>query len=86
MREIAHLPGPHITCGTRFPSVSVIFSGEKVEVFKRKLDKILASYPDEPRCAMSGNTFDRHGHRSNSLCDHYKNKTVKAEIDKITTI
>ena len=42
-------------------------SGEKVEVFKRKLDKILAFYPDEPRCAKSGNTFDRYGHRSNSL-------------------
>ena len=42
-------------------------SGEKVEVFKKKLDKILAFYPDKPRCAKSGNTFDRYGRRSNSL-------------------
>ena len=33
-------------------------SGVKVDVFKRKLDKILAIYPDKPRCARSGNTFD----------------------------
>ena len=72
--------------GVLLPKCVRNISGEKVEVFKRNLDKILASYPDEPRCAMSGNTFDRHGNRSNSLCDHYKNKTVKAEIDKITTI
>ena len=61
-------------------------SGEKVNVFKRKLDKILANYPDEPRCAKSGNTFNRQGHRSNSLYDHYRNKSIKEKIDKITSV
>ena len=61
-------------------------SGENVDVFKRKLDKILAIYPDKPRCAMSGNTFDRHGRRSNSLYDHYRNRAVRKKLDKITEV
>ena len=33
---------------------------------------------------MSGNTFDRHGRRSNSLYDHYRNKAVREYLDKTT--
>ena len=51
-------------------------SGENVDIFKR-LDKILGIYPDKTRFAMSGNTFDRHGRRSNSLYDHYRNRAVR---------
>ena len=61
-------------------------SGENVDVFKRKLDKILAVYPDKPKCARSGNTFDRHGRRSNSLYNHNRNKAVREKLDKITNI
>ena len=61
-------------------------SGEEVKVFKRKLDKILAFYPYEPRFAKFGNTFDSYGRRSNSIHDHYRNRAVRAKLDKITTI
>ena len=61
-------------------------SGRKVEYFKNKLDQILAVYPDIPRCAKSGHSFDRHGRRSNSLCDHYRNRIVRQKLDKITTV
>ena len=61
-------------------------SGESVDFFKRKLDKVLTIYPDKPRCAMSGDTFDGNGRRSNSLCDHYKNRVIKKKLDEITEI
>ena len=60
-------------------------SGENVDIFKR-LDKILGIYPDKTRFAMSGNTFGRHGCRSNSLYDTYRNRDVKKKLDKITKI
>ena len=37
-------------------------------------------------CAKSSHSFDRHGRKSNSLYDHYRNKGVREELDKITTI
>ena len=85
-RETALLLGPHSTCGTRFPGVSVKSPVKRSWSSKKKLDKILAFYPDELRCAKSGNTFDRYGRRSNSIYDHYKNKAVKAKLDEIKTI
>ena len=62
-------------------------SGRKVEYFKNKLDKILTAFPDIPRCAKSGHSFDRHGRsKSNSLCDHYRNRFVRQELNRITTV
>ena len=57
-------------------------SGEEVRVFKKKLDKILAFYPDKLRSVRSGKTLDRHGRRSNSLYDYYRNKAAREELDK----
>ena len=62
-------------------------SGRKVEYFKNKLDKILTAFSDIPRCAKSGHSFDRHGRsKSNSLCDHYRNRFVRQELNRITTV
>ena len=38
-----------------------------VDGFKRRLDKILQKYPDEPRCSATGFYADAHGRASNSL-------------------
>ena len=46
-------------------------AGEDVTGFKNKLDKVLAFYPDIPRCGGSGHSYDRYGRKSNSLYDHY---------------
>ena len=35
---------------------------------------------------MSGDTFNRNGRRSNSLCDHYSNRAIRKKLDKITEI
>ena len=59
---------------------------DRLMFLKRMLDKILAIYLDKPSCAMSGSTFDRHGRRSNSLYDHYRNRSVKKELDKIIKV
>ena len=48
-------------------------TGKDGAFFKKKLDKVLAFYPDIPRCSRSGHSYDRNGCKSNSLCDHYKN-------------
>ena len=39
MREIAHLPGPHVICGTRFPDMSDIFPVKSPSFLKTSLIK-----------------------------------------------
>ena len=58
-------------------------TGEKVNFFKTKLDKVLAFYPDVPRCSSSGHSYDRNGRKSNSLIDHYRNRDIRRNIDKL---
>ena len=58
-------------------------SGKDIEHFKRKLDKVLAYYPDIPRCSTSGHSHDIYGRKSNSIFDHYKNRNVKEVLDKL---
>ena len=55
-----------------------------VEFFKNKLDMVLTYYPDVPRCSRSGHSYDRNFHKSNSLCDHYKNERINCVINSIT--
>ena len=57
-------------------------TGEKVNFFKTKLDKVLTFYPDVPRCSSSGHSYDRNGRKSNSLIDHYRNRDIRRNIDK----
>ena len=38
-REMAHLLGPHVICGTRFPEVSEIFPVERSSISKTNLIK-----------------------------------------------
>ena len=59
-------------------------AGRDVEFFKNKLDRVLAYYPDVPRCSGSGHTYDRNFHKSNSLCDHYGDKKIRDVINGIT--
>merc|ERR1712179_505208 len=61
-------------------------TGKDVEYFKNKLDKVLAFYPDVPRCSRSGHSYDRNFRKSNSLCDHYRNVEIKYKINKITIV
>ena len=61
-------------------------TGKKVEFFKKKLDKALAFYPDVPRCASSGHSYDRNGRKSNSLCDHYRNRDIGHIIDNMINV
>ena len=51
-----------------------------------KLNKVLAFYPDIPKCSKSGHCYDRNGHKSNSLCDHYRNVEIRNVIDNITSV
>ena len=44
-------------------------SGLSIGAFKRRLDKALVLYPDEPRSSSSGKFTDTHGRASNSLYD-----------------
>ena len=44
-------------------------SGLKLTAFKRRLDKALILYPDEPRSSSSGQFTDSNGRASNSLID-----------------
>ena len=55
-------------------------SGLSVEAFKRRLDKVLNLYPDEPRCSSSGIYTDEHGRASNSLVDISRNKEVRRRV------
>ena len=61
-------------------------TGKKVEFFKKKLDKALAFYPDVPRCGSSGHSYDRNGRKSNSLCDHYRNRDIGHIIDNMINV
>ena len=61
-------------------------TGKKVDFFKRKLDRALAFYPDVPRCGGSGHSYDRNGRKSNSLCDHYRNRNVGRIIDNMINV
>ena len=59
-------------------------AGRDVEFFKRKLDRVLAYYPNVPRCSKFGHTYDRNFHRSNSLYDHYRDERISRVINSIT--
>ena len=78
-------PGPRVICGTRFLSVSGVLL-ESVLSFKNKLDKVLAYYPDVPRCSESGHSYDSNLRKSNSLCDHYRDKRVGPIVNSITEV
>ncbi|CAL4091925.1 unnamed protein product, partial [Meganyctiphanes norvegica] len=60
-------------------------SGMDVQYFKRQLDKVLSFYPDVPRCSTSGHSYDSCGRKSNSICDHYNNRSVRQMIDQLKT-
>ena len=57
-------------------------SGKSVDHFKRRLDKILMSYPDIPRCSATGTLKDSHGRNTNSLADIYTIKEYRRRINK----
>ena len=59
-------------------------AGENVMFFKNKLDKVLAYYPDVPRCGESGHSYDRNLCKSNSLCDHYRDRRIGPIVNSIT--
>merc|ERR1711895_383981 len=61
-------------------------AGESVLSFKNKLDKVLAYYPDVPRCSESGHSYDSNLRKSNSLCDHYRDKRVGPIVNSITEV
>ena len=61
-------------------------TGKDVMFFKNKLDKVLAYYPDVPRCSDNCHSLDRNMRKSNSLCDHYRNKQTKAIVNGITKV
>ena len=52
-------------------------SGLKLIAFKRRLDKTLMLYPDEPRSSSSGRYTDSNGRVSNSLIDIGENVEIK---------
>ena len=58
-------------------------SGKSVDHFKRRLDGVLSSYPDIPRCSATGIIKDTHGRNSNSLVDIYKLKEFRRKVDKV---
>ena len=47
-------------------------TGKHGAFFKKKLYKVLAFYPDKPRCS-----------KSNSLCDHYRNVEIRNVIASV---
>ena len=58
-------------------------TGKDLNFFKCKLDKALENYPDIPRSGTSGHSYDAFGRKSNSLCDHYKNRKVRKKLEKL---
>ena len=52
-------------------------SGLSVAAFKRKLDRVLKIYPDEPRCSSIGFYTDMHGRASNSLTDLSRYREIR---------
>ena len=61
-------------------------SREDIKFFKNKLDKVLAFYPDVPRCSSSGYSYDRNSRKSNSLCIYYRNVKIRDEIYNIIDV
>ena len=61
-------------------------TGKDVMFFKNKLDKVLAYYPDVPRCSDNCHSLDGNLRKSNSLCDHYRNEKIKPKINGITKV
>merc|ERR1711888_286593 len=61
-------------------------AGESVLSFKNKLDKVLAYYPDVPRCSESGHSYDSNLRKSNSLCDHYRDRRVGPIVNSINEV
>ena len=59
-------------------------AGKNVEFFKNKVDKVLAYYPEVPRCSEFGHSYDRNLRKSNSLCDHYRDERISRVINSIT--
>ena len=57
-------------------------SGVSVDTFKRKLDKLLRNYPDDPRGSSTGICINQQGRLSNSLYDLSRNVEVKMKIKK----
>ena len=55
-------------------------SGLSIDAFKRRLDKVLKHYPDEPRCSATGFYADVHGRASNSLYDISRNREVRQRV------
>ena len=85
MQQTSHLLGPHVICGTHFPEVAKIFPVKRSSFSKTSLIKFWPFTRINPG-VQSLVTFDRHGRRSNSLNYHYRNRTVRQKLDKITTI
>ena len=61
-------------------------TGKDVMFFKNKLDKVLAYYPDVPRCSDTCHSLDGNMRKSNSLCDHYRNEQTKVKVNGITKV
>ena len=54
-------------------------SGEDLEKFKEKLDRVL-SYPDVPQCSHRGHAYTGGGNQSNSLSDHCLSAGIRREM------
>ena len=66
------------------PNISLI-SNISVNSFKRRLDKFLALFPDEPRCCASGQLTDPNtGRTSNSIWHMRYNKTIKENLRRFS--
>ena len=58
-----------------------------LHIFKRKLDKFLDIFPDEPRCNASGQYYDPDtGRNSNSIICIKTNQRVKSKIDAFNNL
>ncbi|MEL7196428.1 MAG: reverse transcriptase domain-containing protein [Bacteroidota bacterium] len=64
----------------RLPRCITLITGEKVDTFKKKLDKFLDIIPDEPRCNASGLYRDDALRVTNSIVHIIDTKTFKNEI------
>ena len=60
-------------------------SGVSIDTFKRKVDKILSLYPDEPRCSATGIYTNSSGRISNSLVDISQNTEVRRCVNQSVT-
>ena len=82
-----HIPHAHtLTMATtlwKHPRSIRDIRGEDFLHFKGKLDKVLSHYPDVSRCGTSGHSYNEHYRKSNSLCDHYRVREIRALVDKV---